>query len=329
MMRTWAIMVPILSLLFMTSPLAQVKKTIRLIRVGVVQMVSSLAMAEDQKGFEKSLAEAGFQEGTRVLYQRDNARGDKVKAQAISKRFLDEKIDLIHCIGTAASQVMVRTIQHIPVVFSSVTDPIQEDLVPKHCLPGSKTETNVTGVAGRVPVGQLLELFIQFTPRAKRWGTLYNASDVSSLALIKELREASKKLGIELIEATISQSSETRLAANSLAERVQAMHILSDPTALTSFEAIVRVCNEKKIPLFTGDMDSVSIGAIAAYGMDHFFMGVSAGRKARRIIAGDRPGDIPWSISQKMFLIVNEVAAKTQGAVIPPQFIKKADRIIN
>jgi len=109
---------------------------------------------------------------------------------------------------------------------------------------------------------------------------------------------------------------------------LEAINITSDNTAVSAFEAIVKVCNEKKIPLFAGDVGSVPRGAIAAYGLDYFLIGYSGGKKAAQILKGKKAGEIPWGPAEKFSLVVSEKAAKAQGIVIPPDLLKKADNVI-
>ncbi len=322
---------PILIIILMITvaiSFAQEKKAKKVFKIGVTQIVSHPALDADAKGFEKALADAGFKDGENVTYDRQNAQGDMANAQTIAQKFLDAKVDMIHSIATPTSQAVVKTIKNIPVVFSSVTDPVDAGLVPKTSPPGTKSGTNVTGVSDRWPVAIQFEMYTKFVPKAKKWGTIYNAGDANSMVHIKEMREAAKKLGVELIEATISTSAETMQAIQSLAGKVQAVNITSDNTAVSAFEAIVKVCNEKKIPLFAGDVDSVSRGAIAAYGLDYFLIGLSAGKKAAQILKGQKPGDVPWGPAEKFSLVVSEKAAKAQGVVIPPDLLKKADKVI-
>jgi putative ABC transport system substrate-binding protein len=308
---------------------AQEKKAKKMIRIGVTQIVSHPALDGDAKGFEKALADAGFKDGVNVTYDRQNAQGDMANAQTIAQKFLDAKVDMVHSIATPTSQAVVKVIKNIPVVFSSVTDPVDAGLVPKTSPSGTKSGTNVTGVSDRWPVALQFERYTKFVPKAKKWGTIYNAGDANSMVHIKEMREAAKKLGVELIEATISTSAETMQAAQSLAGKgVQAINITSDNTAVSAFEAIVKICNEKKIPLFAGDVDSVPRGAIAAYGLDYFLIGESAGKKAVQVLKGKKPGDIPWEPAEKFSLVISEKAAKTQGVTVPPDLLKKADKVI-
>lgn len=303
---------------------AQEKK----ITIGVTQIVAHPALDAAQKGFEKALEEAGYREGVNIVYDRQNAQGEMMNAQTIAQKFVDAKVDLVHCIATPTCQAVVKTVKHIPIVFDLITDPQDAGIVPKTSAPGTKTGANMTGISDRWPVTLQFETYTRFVPKAKKWGTIYNAGDANSLVNIKEMREAAKKLRVELVEVTISNSAETLQAAQALATKVEAMNITSDNTAVSAFEAIVKVCNEKKIPLFAGDIYSVERGALAALGLEGFQMGYEAGKKAVRILKGEKPGDIPWGRAESLSLVINEKAASAQGVSIPPDLLRKADKII-
>ena len=300
----------------------------KMIRIGVIQIVSHQALDADQKGFENALSSSGFKEGVNVTYDRQNAQGDMNKANAIAQKFIDEKVDLIHAIATPTTQAVVKITRNIPVVFSSITDPVNAEIVPKDSAPGKKTGTNVTGVSDRWPVFRQMEMYAKFVPKAKQWGTIYNAGEANSVVHIKEMREAAKKLGLALVEVTVTNRSEVPKAVNSLVGKVQAVVISSDNTAISDFETIVKVCNEKKIALFAGDVGSVPKGAVAAYGLDYFLVGYSAGKKAVLVLKGLKPGEVPWGPMEKFSLVINQSAAKMQGVTIPPDILTKADKVL-
>ena len=325
------ILYPLLILLLLISvsnSIAQEKKSKKLIKIGVIQTVSRPDLDADAKGFEKALAEAGFKEGVQITYIRKNSQGKVADAQTIAQKFVDEEVDLIHSIAILTSQVVVKRIKNIPIVFSSVSIPVNAGLVPKTSPPGTKTGTNVTGVSDYWPIHLQFEMSTKFIPKAKKWGTIYNVRDANSLAHIKEMRKSAKKLGVELIEAKISIRGEVMQAAQSLSGKVQAIHLTHDHTVASAFGVVVKVCNEKKIPLFTGDIYSVPRGAIAAYGLDYFLVGYSAGKKAVQILRGEKPGNIPWGPAEECLLVINEGAARAQGVIIPPDILKKGDKII-
>ena len=142
----------------------------KMFRIGVTQIVSHESLNADQRGFEAALASSGFKEGVQVTYERRNAEGDMAKAKAIAKEFIKTDVDLIHSIATLTTQAVVNNVKDIPVVFSSVTDPVSAGIVPKNSSPGEKTGTNVTGVSDMWPVALQLETHTKFVPAIKKMG---------------------------------------------------------------------------------------------------------------------------------------------------------------
>jgi putative ABC transport system substrate-binding protein len=299
-----------------------------MVRIGVTKIVSHAALDADEKGFEAALASAGFKEGVNAIYDRQNAQGDMAKAMAIARKFKGDKVDLVHSIATPTSQAVVKVIDKIPVVFSSITDPVNAGVVPKDSAPGKKTGTNVTGVSDLWPVLLQMETYAKFVPKAMKWGTIYNPAEANSVTHIKLMREAAKALGLELVEVHVAKSAEVEQAANSLVGKVQAITITSDNTTVANLDAIARVCDKNEIALFAGDVDSVPRGAVAAYGMDYFLVGYSAGKKAALVLKGVKPGDIPWGPVEKFSLVINLKAARAQGVSVPPDLLKRADKVL-
>ena len=203
---------------------------------------------------------------------------------------------------------------------ASVTNPVATGIVPMM----GKTGTHITGVSDAWPIELQCRMYQDLVPHAKRWGTIYNPGDVNVTFHIKEMKEAMQKMGVKLIEAHISTSSEVMQAAQSLVGRVDAIHITSDNTAVSAFESIVKVCNENKIPLFAGDRDSTPRGAVAAYGLDYFKIGYTAGKKAARILKGENPGDVEAGLAEGFSLWVSLKHAKAQGLELPPTLIQVA-----
>jgi len=311
--------------LLTTQPLAQEKK---LLTIGVTKIATHAALDADEKGFEAGLASVGFKDGVNVRYLRMNAEGDMAKAEAIAKQFVEQKVDMIHAIATPTTQAVVKHTKTIPVVFSSITDPVSAGIVPKDSAPGKKTGSNLTGVSDQWPVALQMEIYVKMLPSAKRWGTIYNPAEANSVRHIKAMRDALQKLGMTLIEVHVKNSKEVAKAAQSLVGKVDAITITSDNTTVTDLASIVQVCNDKKIPLFAGDVDSVASGAVAAYGLDYYLVGYSAGKKAGLVLKGSKPGDIPWGPVEKFSLVINQKAAAAQGVTLTPEFLGKADKII-
>ena len=292
----------------------------KMIRIGEAQIVAHPALDNDSKGFAAALAEEGFIEGKNITIDRQNAQGDQPNCAIIARKFEDDKVDLVHAISTPNAQAQAKVSKTIPIVFSSVTNPVATGVVPKM----GKTGTHVTGVSDMWPITLQCKMYQDLVPHAKKWGTIYNPGDVNVTFHIKEMKEAIEGMGAELIETHISTSAEVMQAAQSLVGRVDAIHITSDNTVVSALESVVKVCNANNIPLFAGDRDSVPRGVIAAYGPDYFLVGYTAGKQAARILKGENPGDIPAGLASEYSLYVSLKHAKAQGAKLPATLVKKA-----
>ena len=288
-------------------------------KIGVTVIVSHPALESDQEGFEKAIAEAGLE----AEYDYQNAQGDMANATTIAQKFKNDELDLVHAIATPTSQAAVKVIKNHPIVYSSVTDPVDAGLVKTMGPSG----TNVTGISDAWPIERQIELYHQMLPSAKKWGTIYNAGDANSVKSISWTRDAMKKFGLELVEVTISNSAEVYTGAQTLVGRVDAIYITSDNTVVSALESVVKVANNKKIPLFGGDTTTVEKGMIAAYGLNYFQVGYSAGKKAVLVLKGQDPGTVPSGLTENLSLWLNLKAAKDQNVTVSEKFVKMAEKV--
>ena len=97
---------------------------------------------------------------------------------------------------------------------------------------------------------------------------------------------------------------------------------------MSAFEDIAEVCNINKTPLFGGELECVSKSAVAAYNQDYFLTGYRAGKKAVRILNGEKAGDIPSEMTKRFYLVISLENAESQGISIPEELKKKADKIL-
>jgi len=304
---------------------AQEKRTVR---IGVIRSAAIPILEVNQKGFEAALAASGWKEGVNVTFDVQTIGADPHREQAIIQKFLAEKVDLIHSIGTAGTRAAMQATGKVPVVFSAVTDPVNAGIVPATVPSGKPTGTNVTGVSDRWPVGLQLETYSKIVPKAKKWGTIYNPAEANAVLQAKALEEAARKLGLDLVTSTVSNVAEVRAAAQALAPKVQAIFLLSDNTATADYMAIQEASDKNRIPNFTGVNSSVARGALAAFGVDYFLVGYAAGKKAALVLKGGNPGQIPWDLAEHFGLVINQRAARSLGIVIPPDMLRIADKVL-
>lgn len=296
--------------------------------IGETKIASHAALDADQEGFAAGLADSGFVEGQNLRILREDANGDMALALKIAHGFVDQRVDLIHAISTPSSVAALSAGSRIPLVFSSVTDPVSAGIVNTPAGFRSSTGNHITGVSDLWPVAFQMRLYQRMHPQARVWGTIYNPAEPNSRLHVEKMREAAGQLGLTLLEATVSDSAQVPQAAESLLGKAQAFMITSDNTTVQNLAALVAFCERYQLPLFAGDVDSVRGGAVAAYGMDYFLVGYAAGRKAALILQGVKPGDIPWGPLAKFSFVLNVRAAERQGVEIPGVLLEMADEII-
>ena len=301
--------------LFLGGPAAA-----KTITIGVLIANTRPGLEADQNGFAKALKEAGIE----ATYDRQNAAGDMAAAEAAAEKFAADKVDMVHAVGLEAAQAAVKVIKDIPVVYSSVRDPVGTGVVQSLAAAGG----NVTGVSNAWPIEQQVADFHRMLPSAKKWGTIYFGDEPYTVQAVERARAAMNSEGLELVAERVSAYDEIDDSAKSLVGKVDAFFITADHMVSVEIGKISGICNKNKIPLFTGNPTQVTRGAIAGMGLDFFQVGYSAGNKAVMILKeGKKPGEIPSGISEHLVLYISQKNAKKQGVEIPEEFLKKADRV--
>ena len=289
-------------------------------KIGISQIVSHPALDAAREGFKEALAEEGFVEGVNVEYDLANANGDMSVAATIAQKFVSEDVTLILAIATPIAQSCAAATKKIPIVFSCVTDPVAAEVVDSWNKPGG----NVTGVSDWADVATQIKLIVEIVPNVKKLGTIYDAGEVSSLVQIQELENCVAGLGIdEIVSRQVSTSADVATAAYAL-EGVDAIWIPADITVASAYEAVIKVCEERKIPLFGADVTIVEKGAIGTLGIDYHFLGEQSGKMAARILRGADPANMPVEKCDMTDLCINLSAAKKMGVTIPQAVLDKA-----
>lgn len=292
-------------------------------KIGLTQFATHPAADAGRQGFKDALAAAGFEEGKNVTYDYQNPEGDASIEQTIAQKFVNEKVDLIFSFGTRISQQCVNAAKgtNIPVVFCGITDPVAAGLVTSL---SSHPNENVTGTSDMIEVKSSVDLILQIVPGVKKLGTIYNAGEVNSVVLVNQLKEACSLLGITVVERTVSTSADVKVAAESLVGRVDAIWVGTDNTVVSGLEALIKVCEDNKIPFFPSDDPSIKRGGIACLGFDYYDIGYQTGEMAVKILKGTKASDIPAELGKKFSYTVNTKAAERYGVTIPQAILDKA-----
>lgn len=292
--------------------------------VAVTAIVEHPALDAARDGIKAELAAGGFEEGRNLRFLYESAQGNPATAVQIARKLVGEAPDVIVPISTPSAQAVLAATREIPVVFTAVTDPLGAKLVTDLAKPGG----NVTGMSDLSPIGLHLDLVREITPAAARLGVIYNPGEANSVTLVELLRREAPTRGFELTEAAAPKSADVLAAAQSLVGRVDAIYVPTDNTVVTALEAIVRVGQQNRLPVFAGDTDSVPRGAIAALGFNYADVGRQTGRLVLRVLRGEAPGDLPIEGVEITELFVNPAAAEAMGVTLPAAVLARAKTVV-
>ncbi|NMA96101.1 MAG: ABC transporter substrate-binding protein [Clostridiales bacterium] len=295
------------------------------IKIGISQLAEHAALDSAREGFIEALEEAGYKDGENIKLDFQNAQGDINNAQTIARKFADENMDMILAIATPAAEAAANVTSDIPILITAVTDPIEAGLTENLESPTA----NVTGTTDMNPVKEQIELLAELIPTAKNIGILYNAGEINSQVQVDIAKDIVSDMGLNLIEATVSNTSEVSQATQSLMGRVDAIYVPTDNTIVSSIGAVIKVSNDHNIPVIGSERGQVDAGAVAVKGIDYKLLGKQTGEIAVKILKdGKTPKDLPIEDTKDIIFIINKKAAKDLGVEISAELEAAADEVI-
>ena len=116
-------------------------------KVSIITMVDTPQLLEVRDGVLEGLKNHGYVDGQNLKIDFKSAQGNFGTAQQIVRQFIGDSPDVIVTITTPTSQAAVAATKEIPIVFSTVTDPLKAKLVTAIKHPGG----NATGISDLVP----------------------------------------------------------------------------------------------------------------------------------------------------------------------------------
>lgn len=291
--------------------------------IGISKIVSHPALDALEQGIQDELIDLGYD----FRFDLQNANGEMTSAASIANKFRSDGVRVAIGIATPTSQALVNSIEDIPVIYSAVTDPVDAGLVDSF----DSGRENVTGVSDLTPVREQIE-FLRQVADIQSLGHVYSSGEANAVRLATLAREAAEELGIEFVEATVTNSAEVRTAAQSIAGQVDGFYVSTDNTVVSALSALVDVANNAGIPVMSADPSSAEeIGVIAAWGFDYYNMGRATGRLVARVLEGENPADIPtvfMTDPQDIDLLINKDVAASLGLTFSEEIISMAGTIV-
>ncbi len=284
--------------------------------VAITEIVEHPSLMQAKQGILDELKVAGYEEGKNLKIIDKNAQGAIANAMLIAKQFVVSMSDAIVPISTSSAQSVLKAVSgtDIPVVFSSVTDPVAAGLISDI----ETTKENITGAMDYPLIKEEIELIKEYIPDAKVIGFLYSTGEANSVKTISLMKkEIEGKM--QYVEAQVASSHQISQAIESLIGKVDAIYIPSDNVVFSAMPKLVQMSRKHKVPVFSSDPDSVKAGVLACIGYTQYEVGRTAGKLLVRVLNGER--ELKIEKPDKAQIFINEKTAQIMGLGVPEKML--------
>lgn len=336
MKRTFIAALPIAfaSCVLLVSDLGERKPSEgRLARVAVLQHASQALLDDAVSGIIAGLSAAGYAQGRDISIERFNAENDLATANAIAKQIAAGGYNMVVTVSTLSLQTMANANRagKMPHVFGAVADPPSAGVGISRNDPLSHPK-HLVGIGTLLPVRPAFELARRMNPALKSIGVVWNPGESNSEGFTKKARAVCADMGLQLLEATVDNSSGVYEAANSLVARgADALWVGGDVTVLVALDSAVAAARKGHVPVFSIVPPTVERGTLFDYGANFFDVGQDVGKLAARILKGADPATLPVRNSVPEYIAVNKLALKGLKAHwrFPPDILARADATLD
>lgn len=290
-------------------------------KIGISKLLAHPALDAIEEGIKDYLDSTGYA----FEYDVQNANGEVTAASQIAQVFKDEGTDLNIGIATPTAQALANVCVDTPLIYSSVTDPTAAGLV-------GKGMENIAGVSDMVPVAAHLSLIMQIVPELESLGMVYTSGEANGIVLMEAMKAAAEDEGVDLITASVANSSEVRMAAESIIDRVDAVYVATDNTVISAITALSDVCMAHRIPLFSADTtSSYGTDVLLAGGFDYYASGLLTGEIVERYLDGENLEDIGvvYLDQESLEIYLNMDVASALGLTIPESIADSAAIVVS
>lgn len=296
--------------------------------------VAGFLAAGSSKGRERSLAaflkglnETGYVDGTNVKIEFRWADSQYDRLPGMVADLLGHRVAAIAATSTPAGLVAKAATTTVPIVFTTIADPVQIGLVASLNRPGG----NVTGVTLlSVEVGpKLLDLLHEAVPSVAVMAMLVNPTNPNIEAQSKNLQAAAQKLGLQVHVLNASAERDFDAVFSKLRElRAGALMITQDPLFNAQSDQLAALTVRQATPAIYQLREFAEAGGLMSYGASESYAWRAAGIYVGRILKGEKPADLPVLQPTMFDLVINLKTAKSLGLTVPATLLAQATEVI-
>ena len=276
--------------------------------------------------FVQRLHELGWTEGHNLSIEYRWAEGRFDSSPAIIAEFVRLKVDVIVTHATANVVAAKQATSAIPIIFTSVADPVGNNLVASLARP----DGNVTGLSAQIAdaAGKRLELLREIIPSLRRLAIMANVGVANAVLEMGEVQAAARALGLDVATFDIRQTRDIEPAIEAFKNRAEALYVQADPLFTSNRLRINTLALGARLATMHGTREQVDAGGLISYGANITDLFRRAGDYVDKILRGAKPAHLPVEQPMKFDLVINLITAKALGLTIPPTLLARADEVI-
>jgi putative tryptophan/tyrosine transport system substrate-binding protein len=229
--------------------------------------------------------------------------------------------------GTETAKAAQAATTAIPIIFTSVGDPIAAGIVKSLSRPGA----NITGLTSQTAEisGKRLQILEELAPGIRVIAVIVSPGYPFTTVALPQLRTAAgtRGLGLEVCEVRTPDELPAKLEA-AVKAGATGLTILETPVLLGLRRQIAELAAKLRLFAIYTSRDFVNAGGLMSYAADRRQQYRRAAELVAKILRGERPADIPVEQPTKFDLIINLKSAKALGIDIPLNLLATADEVI-
>jgi putative ABC transport system substrate-binding protein len=283
--------------------------------------VQALAVA-----LREGLAKLGWIEGRNLRNDYRITGVDTNRVNEAAAELVSLVPDAIVVTGTQSLRAVERQTQKIPVVATSVGDPVASGMVGTLARP----DGNVTGFANFYPSigGKWLQLLKEAAPHIARIAIL-SQPETGSGTTLASIEAAAPSLAVTTIRTIVRDGADIERAIDAFAaEPNGALLVLPDTIAINNREIIIRLAARHRLPAIYPYRFFAADGGLMVYSYDTAQQRLRAASYVDRILRGEKVSDLPFQFPTKYNLTINLKTAKALGLAVPQSILLRADGVI-
>ena len=301
-------------------------------QAGKVYRISFLALTpgEDTSSMNvrvERLRELSYSEGRNMTFEYVSADGRPERLPQLAMELVRARPDvLIAGFGTLTAQAAKAATTTIPIVFTTVGDPVGAGVVASLARPGG----NATGLSGLTEIGgKRLELLLELIPGKQVVAVLMNPDTPFTRLALKEVKTAAEaeRIRLEVLEARTPDQVSGQFGA-AVKAGAGGLLVLEDPLMYDLRRQISDIAAKFRLPVVYTYRDYAQAGGLMSYGTDRRQIYRRAAEYVDKILKGAKPADLPVEQPTKFELVINLKTANALGLTIPPSLLARADQVI-